>query len=740
MPLQTSSQRYQYRRSAFALLLAVTLLALPRESVADALTAFRVRSGFEAPLNADDGWAGATNENVTVTADQPFRLRFEVEGAGESPTARGFRLQYRRNGGDWTDAEAHDFPYPQRDLEVDFDGEGAEGVPPGWKIAGGEPADMALTSEDGETFLRVGPRTETLAALYETPWEPVEFAARFDIGPFAPLGVRFLFAYVDAENHGRIHVDPAGALRISRLADGRETILAEEAVVVLGAKWLELEFEIDGSTIEVNFDDDRLEMEADFGAPIPLTALGFSVPGGINSQVDFREFSFQGLAGAPRASIVKCPALEAAGGISLSERTPPWADGATEAVFEWPLVIRRFADGPLVNEPGDRFAFRMVDGQGTPLKGVAGPILTLEVPPGHLGGTYVETPGRIGPWQASNGDLYFIMEPTETDNVFMMVKSEDRGQTWREVDGANRPGTDDLESVDSRLVGDTIHIIHQVTRSTRYHAFRTSDHPTSPDTWAVRDEVAGTVDAVAQMASMVVRPDGSVVAFYLGQNRIHYSVRDPRDGWGAGGRIDDIPFSQSGPQAVLGADGVVHIAYCGTNGTIRYRRMLADGALTPMQQLAEGAGTSRAEYGAVLPLVYLPAKDQVVIVYRLEDGTLWERRASNEGLLLDPRQVTDVPVITDAVDSQQPAADVVADGETVHVTFVDESSRSIHHTQDADGWHPPAVVVDGIRGSWIRGNVYPGPDGARVYGVVYDAGSEGGAGMNRYVEIALTGE
>jgi hypothetical protein len=39
--------------------------------------------------------------------------------------------------------------------------------------------------------------------------------------------------------------------------------------------------------------------------------------------------------------------------------------------------------------------------------------------------------------------------------------------------------------------------------------------------------------------------------------------------------------------------------------------------------------------------------------------------------------------------------------------------------------------------SWIRGNVCTRPDRKRVYGYIYDAGSEGGAGMNRFGEIAL---
>ena len=43
-----------------------------------------------------------------------------------------------------------------------------------------------------------------------------------------------------------------------------------------------------------------------------------------------------------------------------------------------------------------------------------------------------------------------------------------------------------------------------------------------------------------------------------------------------------------------------------------------------------------------------------------------------------------------------------------------------------------------IRGSWIRGNVYTRRDGKKVLGYIYDAGSDGGAGMNRFGEIVLS--
>jgi hypothetical protein len=440
--------------------------------------------------------------------------------------------------------------------------------------------------------------------------------------------------------------------------------------------------------------------------------------------------------------------FQAGAGVSRADRTPPWKGPAplpavpshavpSHTEFEWPLVVRRFADGAVTNEPDDTFEFRMVEAGGTVITSSPNPLLRLAVPRGHVGGTFVETPGRIGPWQAANGDLYFIMEPAETSNLFMMLKSTDDGATWREVDGANRPKTKDLESVDARQVGDTLHILHQITPSCRYHTFRTSDHPEKPDTWAVRDEPVAFARSVAQATTLAVRSDGTVVAFFVGQT-VQYSIRSPAGVWSAAAELDpDNPATSAGPQAVLGANDSVHVAYHAGDGTIWYRRLLADGTLAASRQVASGVGTTRAEYGAVLPLVYLPESRTVVVIYRLSDGKLWERRIASDGEPTAAVRVTDRDVVRHAVDSQQPGADAVADGPSIRVLFIEQSSGDIFSTHSAGGWRPSQLEVENIRGSWVRGNVYTRSDGVRVYGYIYDAGSDGGSGMNRFAERVL---
>jgi hypothetical protein len=51
------------------------------------------------------------------------------------------------------------------------------------------------------------------------------------------------------------------------------------------------------------------------------------------------------------------------------------------------------------------------------------------------------------------------------------------GRTSTEQDGANRPDTDDPESVDAVLAGDELHIVHHDGRRLVYHVFRVSTHP-----------------------------------------------------------------------------------------------------------------------------------------------------------------------------------------------------------------------------------------------------------------------
>ncbi|GGD45801.1 hypothetical protein GRI62_09805 [Erythrobacter arachoides] len=715
--------------------------------------AYRVRSDIAAPLNGDSGWAAGIGTPAVVEVDRPFRVRMEVAA---SPDPRRYALQARRNGGEWETLEAHDFPYPNRELELQF-GEQAPGSPAaGWTIAAGAAGSLAIVEDAPSNVLRASGDAGGLLAIYPAPWPLPEFsiATRFRVPSSGSGGFAMLFGFVDEDNYGLVRFQPENGIRIERIVDGRPVLLAQRSTGFARNVWQDAEIELEGGTIQITLGDEEANLQAPLS--IPAGEVGIAVAAG--EVVDIDELTIEGVARTPGVSIVAAPAYDngtattdlldgtslpfvSATGISLRELAPSLDRADSHGEFEWPLVIRRFADGPLLNENGDRFEFRMIDPASPPASASAIAKVSITVPPGHLGGTFVETPGRIGPWQTANGDLYFIMEPTETDNKFMMVKSSDGGRSWQEVDGANRPATGDLEAVDGRRVDRRIHIIHQVTESVSYHVFRTSDHPTHPDSWELVDEVAARADAIAQAATIAVRSNGSVVSVFLAE-RLYYVVRAPDGTWSAPVELDPGErFINTGPQAIVGRDDVVHLAYASDDGGIWYRRLLADGTLTQRWQIAGAAGTSRADYGAVLPLAYDAQTDMLTIAYRLSDGMLWERQIQGGSEPTQPRRISDRPVVTDAVDSQQPAGDITHDGNSLIALFVDNETRSIFSSVLVNNrWQTPRLEIDEIEGSWVRGNIIRRHDGQLVYGYVYDAGSQGGAGRNEYAELVLERE
>jgi hypothetical protein len=435
--------------------------------------------------------------------------------------------------------------------------------------------------------------------------------------------------------------------------------------------------------------------------------------------------------------------FRAGAGVSLADSTSALPEGEGQTEWEWPVVVRRYADGAVTNDDGDRFTFRLVDSRGRALAADASPVVTISVPPRLLAGTFVETPGRIGPWEAANGDLYFLMEPAETYNVLMTVKSSDGGRTWAEADGANRPATGDLEGFASALHDGTLHMLHQIDDGVLYHAFRTSDHPTAPDTWSVRDDTVATPgEPPVQVASLTARPDGSLVAVYGGPNSVRMSIRSPDGDWGIEKFLDaNAPQPSSGPQTVLANGDVVHVAYTDRGGNVWHRTIRPDGSLTPRTQVTSEIGKEETDVGSVLPLVFLPETNTVVVIYRRADGTLWERSVQNDGTLSDASQITERRVVQNAVDSDQVGADAVAAGGSVHVLFIGAETGHIFYTQrDGTGsWSALERVVDGVNAQWVRGlPLRRGAETPSVYGFVYDAGSNGGSGMNMYGEHPLT--
>ncbi|MFP4276895.1 MAG: hypothetical protein ACLFQ2_05705 [Wenzhouxiangella sp.] len=721
----------------------------------DRQTAFRIRGDADAGLNADEGWAAEINQAATVYADRPFRLRFEVEAGEHEKMPRQYRLEFRRNNGKWMPLPAENFPQPAKLHELGLDPSLMGPIESQWQFAQGAPSAMRWRDEEGG-YLRVETDEAPLLALgrYRIPWQPVEFALELRLSGDRRAGAGMVFDYLDRENHSRLEVVRPGTVRIMQRANGTETVLAEHQAEVSADRWLELKMLFNGAELTVEFDDDRLVFSETLASALrPM--LGLFVPE--NTLADIRSVVIEGEPRTPRTSIIASDVFEheapardvlagserafsGGAGVSFAEQTPQWDGAGGHGEWEFPVVIRYFSDDAAMNQTGDRFDYRLVDTSGAVLPAESMASVTLEVPEGHLGGTFVETPMRIGPWQAQDGALYFLMEPAETWNALMVVKSADGGQSWREMDGAHRPQTGDLEGFGSVLVDDRIHMLHQTSDDVWYHAFNTADHPHAPDAWAITDErVASPPEPPTQVADLAVRPDGSVVAVYGGPDKLRFRVRSGQGEWGEERVIDpDSSAVLSGPTVVLGAADEVHLAYTDSDGNAWYRKILPDNTLTDRVRVSDQLGRTSTDVGAILPLLYLPDSDSASVIYRTREGLLHERRVDAEGQWSDPVRVSDRTVVQNSVDSDQAGADAVVIGDTVHVLLIEQGSgQLVHVTRRAHAWEEAGVVVDDEQVQWVRGGLVNLPDGGLVYGFVYDGGADGGSGKNRYGQVAV---
>jgi hypothetical protein len=504
----------------------------------------------------------------------------------------------------------------------------------------------------------------------------------------------------------------------------------------------------------------RFEVESDTSFYRRQFSLQYSWNNRPWQYVEAHEFPYPSAA-SPPVSIVSCRAFfygeeaddliavstkpaNSGAGITLAPTTPGWfpePEKGASVEWEFALVIRRWADGPQVVTDGDRFALRLIDHLGRPLPGPM-PEFLVNVPKGHLGGTFVETPARIGPFENSKGELYFIMEPTETDNVFMMVKSIDGGQTWFEVDADNRPKVSDLEGLGSVMsIDGIIHIAHQISEGVYHHAFATSDHPETKDRWVVDSHlITSHEEPPTQTADIAIRPNGSLVTVFGAGNQLQYSILEPEGEWSKAQFLNhknEAGFTN--PSLVSLPNGIVEIAYKSMDGKGWHRQLLHDNTLTQPIQFAQNLGTSEDEMMAILPLIYLPEQESTVAVFRQSDGYLYLSARSPGNSWIGPVRVSDRTVVTNAVDSDQAGADVVIWQGQIMIAFISEDDRDIYLSILSDFNQKPAVkkIVSGIDGSWVRGNMLYHQSKAAVYGIVYDAGSKGGSGFNKYIGLEM---
>lgn len=728
-------------------------------------TASRVRGEFNSALNADTGWAAAINQSAVVHADEPFRIRFEIESDLRPKKGIKFGLEYRRNGGEWIAVLGENFPQPEKMFEIVLRESPEEVISSEWIFLRGTAGDFSV-AEEASTITLGEPDGQNpqssedsiLAFLnHELTWRPTELSGQLRLSDAGAMRAGLAFSYGSQDNYAFVELVQGRILRLIEVTRGEQRVLADAPVQINMSDWNEMVIKIEGRRVTVELSDQEILSDVSLQATVTEPRLGLLKAG--PGLAHFRTLLLEGEPRSPITSIVASntfshgattldvldfSGLEFVGGsaASFSPTTEPVQLENGQLEVEFPLVIRKFSDNAVSTQTGDIFDYRLIDGDGKPVPHTSPATVELVVPDYHVGGTFVETPMRIGPWQSEDGSLYFMMEPAETWNALMMVRSADLGKSWQEVDSGNRPETGDLEGLGSFFDGRYIHILHQTSEQVVYHAFDTASAGLSGGQWLVTDEhVDSPEEPPTQVADITARSDGSVLGVFADGQALKLKSRNLEGKWSEGLFIDGSNLdAASGPSLVAGKNNVAHLIYTRSNGQAMYRQIAADTRLGDEELISDEIGNSADDVGALLPILYHEEDNSVSVIFRASDRRLYERRRSELGDWSNTQRISRIPVVQNAVDSDQVGADAIVANGQIHVLFVDDQSRQLYYAKKtSEGWLEPSQLTTGMNVQWVRGATVQSKEGLS-YGFVLDAGSDGGSGKNKFSEVMLNRE
>jgi hypothetical protein len=416
------------------------------------------------------------------------------------------------------------------------------------------------------------------------------------------------------------------------------------------------------------------------------------------------------------------------------------------------------------NDANDTYEFRVVQSDGTLFPGIYNnPTITLTLPSYYIGGTAVESPNRTGPIKDGNGNLYKLMETTDTDPEPIMMKSADGGLTWIDQDSANRPpdGTFDneLEAADMVLEGDTLWILVQGNNDVNFYQFHVSTHAITPDQWGTQQLVTSISNRDDQCVAIEARSDGTAVGFYTyipgSFDQVRYKIRSAGGTWGSEQNLDaEASTHFDWVSVVKGANDKIHIFYTdNTNGTLYHRSLDGSNNLSAREVVSSDiqVGLGGHHGKACAPPVYWDdgGSEKIMVVF-MEDTNedLWSMMVVDDGSPTNRQQVTSTTVYSNAGSGHQPQMNLAIDpGDgTAYCHFVDDATLDVWRDSNANGagWGIDTEEINNIDGGIIRGSIFThssGNGGATVVGYVLaeppDSNSEGGTGFLWYHEYVI---
>lgn len=422
---------------------------------------------------------------------------------------------------------------------------------------------------------------------------------------------------------------------------------------------------------------------------------------------------------------------------------------------EYAIRIRKtygtFANGSLgENLDGDTFAFRLETATVAFATYSQTPTITLNIPNNLIGGSFVETPKKLGPFTDGNSAIYAIIEAADTNPRLLIEKSTDSGVTWIGKDIANSPSRRDLEAIDAVYAANELFIAHQQTSNVSFHSFRTSSNA-SPDTWNTKNEDIDTSLTTNgdQMVGLVRRSGGTFVCVYesdlaSAQRQLSYKIRSTVPAWGTRVTLDSTASTAfTDASIVVGASDLIYIFYLDyTNGTVYYKTLSTGDVLSARTSVATGlttSGTANRERPIVPSATYYDdaGTEKILIAYRKSDGNIYsklmaggvlgaELQATTEGVLVDPSGTT----------NRMPVASLAVYQKNAYLIYADATTSDLWVRESADGaaWSAATEIRDSVLVEFVSSMPF-----STNIGYFFDDNAGGHTGNIKFGSFAATG-
>jgi hypothetical protein len=424
--------------------------------------------------------------------------------------------------------------------------------------------------------------------------------------------------------------------------------------------------------------------------------------------------------------------------------------------IEMCVVITKLWEYEEHNPDGTLFEFRFVETDDTPLDNyVETPQITVAAVDGLIGGCMPETPNEIGPFKASDGDLFVLVEYTEFWPHAAMMRSTDGGKYWAPVDISVNPNptNTDFKSVDIVQVSDTLYILHHDGTAVYLHEFNMATH-----VWGTVDQtVVASASPTVPSCKLFVEPaSGDMLAFYTitdGSEQRGRGIIDAGSGWGSTFNMDqEAGYDEWWISGVYDATNkYANIVYKVDNGSASYiyHKQYRYNAGDWDEELYRGeidsgvglGADERAPFGS--PVFWIDGSTRkLMVLYKDSDDKLYSVRVDNEGTPAAPKAVSTGTVRFDVASSRHVAGDIVLDGSDQHAFWSDGSTKDIFRdfAINDGGWTTDTEEKDNASVDWLRARVFThssGNGGKTVVGYIYDNGSDGYNGLINYDEYVI---